>query len=110
MATLRSPSGSIIQATGRLEQRLLDQGWKATDQPAAPGLALVTAADLNPLANDVDQLSRTVEAPTTQQAPRPTPRTDALEAWRNTVDKTLAALRTDLNALAAKLPPGLAKP
>jgi hypothetical protein len=118
MTALRNPdTGSVIQATGRLETRLIEQGWYPTNDPPSPGLRLLTAADLDaavatseadrtdlrsilePLAaelpqvaSEVDELTATVEATTTAQAPKPTPRTDALEAWRTEAEPVIDGL------------------
>jgi hypothetical protein len=124
MSTLRSPSGSIIQATGRLEARLLAEGWTVSDQPAAPGVRIITASELDavqdsldaavtasqadrtdlrdivePMATEVDQLTATVEATSNAAAPKPTPRTDALEAWRITAEQQLDAIQSTVAAI-----------
>lgn len=54
------------------------------------------AQQLPEVVAEVDQLTATIEATTTQAAPKPTPRTDALEAWRAeaqaAIDLILAAM------------------
>jgi hypothetical protein len=124
MATLRSPTGSIIQASGRLEARLLAEGWTVSDQPAAPGVRIVTATELDaiqdsldaavvasqadrtdlrdivePMATEVDQLTATVEATSNAAAPKPTPRTDALEAWGIEATQQIAAIQSTVSAI-----------
>lgn len=39
MTTLANSEGHIIQASGRLEARLIAEGWTPTDQPSSPDLA-----------------------------------------------------------------------
>lgn len=131
MTLLVNPDGYTIDATGRLETLLLARGYTATDQPPAPGVRLVTAAELVQLAAtletaraasqddradlrqmvepmalqlpevaaEVDQLTATIEATTTAAAPKPTPRTDALEAWRAVAEPAITDILATVEAI-----------
>lgn len=110
MTLLVNPDGFTIDATGRLETLLLARGYTPTDQPPAPGVRLVTAAELDAVAaridspglapridnleGEVEEVIATVSAETGATAPKPTPRTDAIET-------KLAALTTKLEKLEA---------
>lgn len=54
---------------------------------------------LEPVAVEVGQLTQTVEATTTATAPKPTPRTDALEAWRAEASAAITALQQTVAAI-----------
>lgn len=133
MTLLVNADGHTIQVRdgSRFAATLLAAGWTPTDQPPAPGVRLVTAAEVEQLAAtlesarsasvedradlrqlleplvvqlpevaaEVDQLVATVEATTTAAAPKPTPRTDALEAWRAVAEPALAALAQTVSAI-----------
>src|SRR5690348_4906255 len=88
MAALRSPNGSVIQATGRLEDRLLAAGWTVTDQPASPGLQLITAADLGQLASS---LAAAVAASQTDRADL-RQILEPIATWRTAAQAALNAL------------------
>lgn len=99
MTTLRSPSGSVIQASGRLEARLVAQGWEPTDLPASPGLRLVTAAELEAATAQVAQMQSAVAAFTPGLAPR----VDALEAGLSASQEDRAEIHAILAPVQAEV-------
>lgn len=91
MTILRSPSGAVIHASGGLADRLRKQGWIVSDDTQAPGLRLVTAADLE-----------AVQATVATFTPGLAPRVDALEEAVPQVAAEVGDLALTIAAPAAK--------
>lgn len=95
-AELDAVQATLAQFTPGLETRVddLDAAMAASQQDRADIHAALTplAEQLPEVAAEVDDLSATIAAPTPVAAPKPTPRTDALEQWRAEAEAQIAAL------------------
>jgi hypothetical protein len=106
VTVLRNPdTGSIIQATGRLEQRLIDQGWTVTDQPPSPGLRIVTAAELDQLTSTVQGAIGASQADRTDLRDIVEPMAVQLPVVAAEVDQLAATFEATTSALAPKPTP-----